>query len=209
MEPSNKSSFGQKMERVLWNTRWSVLLSVICSILASLLMFYIAAVDTYYVFDLLLNYNELDSPMARGVIRGEAVGMVVKIIDVFLLAIVLIIFGLGMYELYISKIDQAYENNDESAKHMLSVSSLDDLKSRLGKVIMMVLIVKFFELAISMEIEGIKDLLTFSAGTLLIGATLFMTEKVSRKKGEWKTRKSDQSEEGGRKGSKEDRKSHR
>jgi len=90
---------------------------------------------------------------------------------------------------------------------MLSVNSLDDLKSRLGKVIMMVLIVKFFEMAIGMEIEGIKDLITFSAGVLLIGATLYMTDKASRKKGEWKTRKSDRSEEGGRKGSVEDRKS--
>jgi len=205
MEPSKRSSFGQNLERILWNTRWAVLFSVVCSILASLLMFYIAAVDTYYVMDLLLNYNELDSPMARGVVRGEAVGMVVKIIDVFLLAIVLIIFGLGMYELYISKIDHAYENNDESAKHMLSVSSLDDLKSRLGKVIMMVLIVKFFEMAISMELEGIEDLLVFSGGTLLIGATLYLTEQCSRKKGEWKTRKADFEEESERKGSIEDR----
>ena len=133
--------------------------------------------------------------------------MVVKIIDVFLLAIVLIIFGLGIYELYISKIDQAYEEHDDSAKHMLSVSSLDDLKSRLGKVIMMVLVVKFFELAIGMEIDGIQDLLVFSGGTLLIGTTLYMTEKASRKKGEWKTRKSDKVTEGDRKGSIEERES--
>ncbi len=205
MEVQNRSPFGQNMERILWNTRWAVLFSVICSILASLLMFYIAAVDTYYVVELLLDYHQLDSPMARGVIRALSVGMVVKIIDVFLLAIVLIIFGLGMYELYISKIDQAYENNDESAKHMLSVSSLDDLKSRLGKVIMMVLIVKFFEMAIGMEIDGIEDLVIFSGGTLLIGLTLFITEKSARKKGEWKTRKSDNPEDTPRKGSKEDR----
>ena len=187
----NKSLIGQKMERILWNTRWAVLFSVVCSLMAALLMFYIAAVDTYYVIEVIVDYHTLDDPMARSVIRAEAVGMVVKIIDVFLLAIVLMIFGLGMYELYISKIDHAYENDDESAKHMLSANNLDDLKSRLGKVIMMVLIVKFFEMAIGMEITGIKDLVIFSAGVLLIGATLFMTEKASRKKGEWRTRKSD------------------
>ncbi|GAV21052.1 hypothetical protein MMIC_P2031 [Mariprofundus micogutta] len=191
----DKSVIGQGFERALWKTRWAVLLAVVCSILAALVMFYISAVDTFYAVQLLLDYYELDSAMARGVMRAEAVGMVVKVIDIFLLAIVLMIFGLGMYELYISKIDHAYENNDESAEHMLSVNSLDDLKSRLGKVIMMVLIVKFFEMAIGMDIDGIKDLLTFSVGVLLIGATLFFTEKASRKKGEWKTRASDR--EGG------------
>ena len=187
----NKTFVGQAFERVLWKSRWTVLMAVVCSILASLIMFYISAVDTYYAVELLLDYYELDSAMARGVMRAEAVGMVVKVIDIFLLAIVLMIFGLGMYELYISKIDHAYENNDESAAHMLSVNSLDDLKSRLGKVIMMVLIVKFFEMAIGMDIEGIKDLLLFSGGVLLIGMTLYMTETVSRKKGDWKTRASD------------------
>ena len=178
---------------MLWKARWAVLLAVVCSVAASLIMFYISAVDTFYAFDSMMGYYELDSPEARGVMRAEAVGMVVKIIDIFLLAIVLMIFGLGMYELYISKIDHAYENHDESAEHMLSVNNLDDLKSRLGQVIMMVQIVKFLEMAIGMEIDGIRDLLIFSAGILLIGATLFMTERASRKKGEWKTRASDRS----------------
>jgi len=201
MDSTKKSVIGQGFEHLLWKARWAVLLAVVCSILAALIMFYISAVDTFYAVDMLHDYYQLDSSAARGVMRAEAVGMVVKVIDIFLLAIVLMIFGLGMYELYISKIDHAYENHDESAEHMLSVNSLDELKSRLGKVIMMVLIVKFFEMAIGMEIDGMKDLLTFSGGILLIGTTLYVTEKVSRKKGEWKTRASD------RKGGPEDRRS--
>lgn len=190
METKNKF-FEQGFERVLWTTRWSILLAVMCSIGASLVMFYISAVDTYYAVDMLRDYYTLDSPEARNIMRAEAVSMVVKVIDIFLLAIVLMIFGLGIYELYISKIDHAYENHDESADHMLSVNNLDDLKTRLGKVIIMVLIVKFFEMAIGMDIHDIKGLLIFSGGTLLIGGTLYMTEKISRKKGEFKTRATD------------------
>ncbi len=178
-------------ERVLWQMRWSVLVAAVCSVLAALCMFYISAVDTAYAVDRLLGYYQLDSMLARSVMRADAVAMVVKVIDIFLLAIVLMIFGLGIYELYISKIDHAYARHDESAKHMLSVNNLDDLKSRLGKVIVMVLIVKFFEMAISMEVDGAKDLLVFSGGILLIGATLFMTETVSRRTGQWKTRATD------------------
>ncbi len=193
METTKKTIFSKGFENALWKTRWAVIFAVVCSIMAALVMFYISAVDTFYAIDLLKDYYALDSHEARGVMRAEAVGMVVKVIDIFLLAIVLMIFGLGMYELYISKIDHAYEDHDTSALHMLSVNSLDDLKSRLGKVIMMVLIVKFFEMAIGMEIDGIKDLLTFSGGILLIGGTLFITEQAARKKGDWKTRKSDRS----------------
>ncbi|MFQ5518609.1 MAG: YqhA family protein, partial [Mariprofundus sp.] len=184
-ELGDKSVVGQSFERVLWKARWAVLLAVVCSVLAALVMFYISAVDTFYAVQMLADYHLLNSPDARGVMRAEAVGMVVKVIDIFLLAIVLMIFGLGMYELYISKIDHAYENHDESAVHMLSVNSLDDLKSRLGKVIMMVLIVKFFEMAIGMDVDGIQDLLIFSGGIMLIGLTLFLTEMEARTKGEW------------------------
>jgi len=48
-------------------------------------------------------------------------------------------------------------------------------------------------MAIGMEIDGIKDLMIFSGGILLIGGTLYITERASRKKGEWKTRASDRS----------------
>jgi len=204
---SSKSLFGRIFENALWKTRWAGLLAVACSILTAMVMFYIAAVDTFYAINMLGDYYQLDSIAARGVMRAEAVSMVVKVIDIFLLAIVLMIFGLGIYELYISKIDHAYEDHDTSAEHMLSVDSLDDLKSRLGKVIMMVLVVKFFEMAIGMEVDGIKDLLTFSGGILLIGGTLYMTESLSRKKGEWKTRASDRNGSAAdRKGGPEDRK---
>jgi len=194
MDKSKKAFIEQGFEKTLWKARWAIILAVVCSVLAALIMFYISAVDTFYAVDALKDYYLLDSHEARSVMRAEAVGMVVKVIDIFLLAIVLMIFGLGMYELYISKIDHAYEDHDESADHMLSVNSLDDLKSRLGKVIMMVLIVKFFEMAIGMEIDGIKDLLIFAGGIFLIGVTLYVTERCARKKGEWKTRASDRLE---------------
>jgi len=201
MEKNKNTGIGQVFERVLWRTRWAVLLAVVCSILAALIMFYVSAADTYYAVQTYSDYYLLDTAAARDVMRAEAVGAVVKIIDIFLLAIVLMIFGLGLYELYISKIDHAYEDDDESAAHMLSINDLDDLKSRLGKVIMMILIVKFFEMAIGMQIESIRDLLIFGGGIFLIAVTLFASEKAARKGGQWKTRSSD------RAGSADDRRS--
>lgn len=182
-----KTSFERAIESGIWKARWSVLTAVFCSGIAALAMFYVAAIDAFHVTTELLDYAFLTDMSERAHVRAAAVGSVVEVVDGFLLAIVLLIFAFGLYELYVSKIDTAYE--EESAAHMLSVDSLDDLKSRLGKVIMMILIVKFFELAISMEFEHVYDLLMFAGGIVMVGGSLFLTEFAAGGKG--KASKSD------------------
>jgi len=184
LKKSEDRSFVEAVfENGLWNSRWAVLVAVICSLVAALLMFYLAAVDTFYTIDHLASYGFVTDPEHRDELRAEAVAEVVEVIDVFLLAIVLLIFGLGLYELYISKIDHAYEDGNDASNHLLSIHNLDDLKSRLGKVIMMILIVKFFELAIGMEVEDINDLLMFAGGVLLSAGALVLTELATKKGG--------------------------
>jgi len=84
-----------------------------------------------------------------------------------------LIFALGLYELFISKIDVA--DNGNVAGNVLVIHSLDDLKSRLAKVILMILIVKFFENAISLTYNDALSLLYLSAGIALIGLALYLT----------------------------------
>lgn len=163
-------------ETGLWQSRWAVLVAVICSVSAALLMFYIACVDTFYTVEEALSYAAIGDYGERGESRASSVAQVVEVIDIFLLAIVLLIFGLGLYELYISKIQHAYEDGDQSAEHLLAINSLDDLKVRLGKVIMMILIVKFFEIAIGLETDDIVELLMFAGGVMMSGAALMLTE---------------------------------
>lgn len=62
------------------------------------------------------------------------------------------IFAMGIYELFISKIDPA-SRTDESRPNWLQIHSLDDLKSAVGKVILMILIVRLFESAVKMKYE--------------------------------------------------------
>ena len=73
---------------------------------------------------------------ARAVLRSQTVTHIVEVIDGYLLATVLLIFSLGLYELFISKIEAA--ENSESASGVLLITSLDDLKARLAKVILMI-----------------------------------------------------------------------
>ena len=75
--------------------------------------------------------------------------------------------------MFISKTDQAEEA--ENASQVLLIQSLDDLKARLAKVILMILIVKFFEFALDMTFESPMHLLQFAGGIALIGLALYLS----------------------------------
>jgi uncharacterized membrane protein YqhA len=55
------------------------------------------------------------------------------------------------------------------------INSLDDLKARLAKVILMILIVKFFEHAISLSFDTPVSLLYLAGGIALLGLALYLS----------------------------------
>ncbi len=168
-------------ESILWSSRLIVIFAVIASLLTSIVMFYIASVDAVIVFKHVLHYGaEGLSAVERADLRNELITHVVEIIDGFLLATVLLIFALGLYELFISKIDQAKES--EAQSNVLVINNLDDLKNRLAKVILMILIVKFFEHALQMKFETAVNLLAFAGGIALIGLALYLSHAGEKQK---------------------------
>tara|TARA_R110002049_G_scaffold306335_1_gene504647 strand:- start:280 stop:798 length:519 start_codon:yes stop_codon:yes gene_type:complete len=161
-------------ETMLWNSRFVVVIAVIVSLITAFAMFYMASVDAFYLVSHLGDYISPDlMGEARKDFRAETVTHVVEVIDGYLLATVLLIFSLGLYELFISKIEQA--EDAETSSSVLAINSLDDLKTRLGRVIIMILIVNFFEHAISMDFHGPLELLALAGGIALIGVTLYLT----------------------------------
>ncbi|MBL4638871.1 MAG: YqhA family protein [Proteobacteria bacterium] len=160
-------------ETALWNSRFVVIVAVIASLVTAFAMFFMATVDAFFLVTHLGDYLSADLVgEARKDFRAETVTHVVEIIDGYLLATVLLIFSLGLYELFISKIEQAESSETPS---VLAIHSLDDLKTRLGRVIIMILIVNFFEHAISMDFHVPLDLLALAGGIALIGLTLYLT----------------------------------
>lgn len=167
-------------ESMLWNSRFIVVVSVLVSLATAFAMFYMATVDAYFLISHLGEYLSPDLiGEARKAFRAETVTHVVEVIDGYLLATVLLIFALGLYELFISKIEQAEESETQSS--VLAINSLDDLKTRLGRVVIMILIVNFFEHAISMEFHGALELLALAGGIALIGVTLYLTHTEEHK----------------------------
>ena len=158
---------------MLWKSRLVVLVAVVFSLAAALVMFYIATVDAVVMVSHITEYASPALDMAqRGLLRAEAVTHVVEIVDGYLLGAVLLIFSLGLYELFISKIDQAA---GETASKVLLIQNLDDLKNRLAKVILMILIVRYFESALGIHFASGSGLLTLAGGIALIGLALYLS----------------------------------
>ena len=164
------------LENFLWNSRFVVLLAVFGSLAAGVAMFVVSSLDVWHLFEDVVKLFGA-SHGSRGGIHQSIVAGVVEIIDGYLLATVLLIFALGLYELFISRLDPAIE--DEMSAKVLIINSLDDLKTRLGKVILMILIVNFFQFAIQLTVDTPLDLLAFGGGIALIGLALYLTHSRS------------------------------
>lgn len=167
------------LEGVLWESRLVVIFAVIASLLISFGVFYMATVDAWYMLVHLFDYaSPALSSEDRALLHSQTVTHVVEIIDGYLLATVMLIFSLGLYELFISKIERA--EGSEASANVLMITSLDDLKGRLAKVIMMILVVKFFEHAISMQFHNALELLQLAGGIALLGGALYLSHKAEK-----------------------------
>ncbi len=161
-------------EGSMWNSRFVIITAVLGSLFAGFAIFYMATVDVVYLVQHTLHYA--DSSMtdeARKVLHDSTVSHIVEVVDGYLLATVMLIFSLGLYELFISDIDQAHGN--KASSKILVINSLDDLKSRLAKVILMIMIVTLFEEALNMKMTSPIDLLYMGGSIALIALALYLT----------------------------------
>lgn len=169
-------------EKALWNGRFVVVIAVIASMAAATAMFYMATVDVYYLVSHMLHYADPAlTADARKVIHDETITHVVEVVDGYLLATFMLIFALGMYELFVSDIDEA--RGSKASSKILVIESLDDLKARLAKVVLMILIVTLFEEALKMTLESTLDLLYLGGGIALVGVALYFTHKAESHSG--------------------------
>ena len=158
-------------EGFLWRSRLMVLFAVLFSLLAALSLFIVASFEIFEPVERLFeNHFHISSEDHK-----ELVGAIIGAVDLYLIATVLIIFSLGLYELFISKIDQA--ENDERSSKILAIHSLDDLKEKLAKVVLMVLIVTFFKYAIHIKYGTPLETLYLATGVLMLALALYFSHK--------------------------------
>lgn len=161
-------------EGSLWNSRFVIMLAVLGSLFAGFAIFYVATVDVFSLVQHAMHYASSDlTEEARKALHDSTVSHVVEVVDGYLLGTVMLIFALGLYELFISDIDQAH--GTKASSKILVINSLDDLKSRLAKVILMIMIVTLFEESLHMKLVAPVDLLYLGGSIALIGLALYLS----------------------------------
>ena len=156
-------------EKFLWSSRFLVLFAVLSSLAASLCLFFIGTFDVVrVVVDLVSSALGMTDKVD---VHVELIGTVIGSVDIFLIAVVLLIFSFGLYELFISHIDAA---DATESSNILDISSLDVLKDKIGQVIIMALIVKFFQIVLTMKTDVWTDMLIFAGSVAFLSLALFL-----------------------------------
>ena len=167
-------------EKFLWHFRLVIVPGVIGLLMASSTVFVLGVVETtalvgQFASTLWNNHGHLASETGLGLLTyNEFIISVITVVDDFLVGIVLLIFGLGSYDLFVSRIDPALEQ-DDIRPDWLVFGSLEELKSVLGKVVLMILTITFLKVTIDLEFEKPIELIYLGGGIALVSLGLKLT----------------------------------
>eukprot|EP00250_Pteridium_aquilinum_P003395 c13708_g1_i1 orf=383-1324(-) len=171
------------IERAIFDFRFLSLLAVAGSLAGSFLCFLKGCV---FIVE---SYAAFYAMCLRGEHTGKMVLRLVEAVDVYLTGTVMLIFGMGLYGLFISNVgsnlppheDRALQNSSLFGMFLLRerprwmrITSLDELKTKLGHVVVMILLVKMFERSKAVTIATGADLLSYSVSIFLTSAALLV-----------------------------------
>ena len=167
-------------EHFLWYFRLVIVLGVVGLLMGSSVVFVLGILETTHLvrgfaYTLWNNHLHLAAESGAGLLTyNELIMSVIKIVDDFLVGIVLLIFGLGSYDLFISRIDPAL-NQTDIRPDWLIFGSLEELKGVLGKVVLMILTITFLQVCINMKFSTPLDLIYLGGGIALVSLGLKWT----------------------------------
>jgi len=147
----------EKIENTLWGSRFIVLVPV----LVSLLMFIML------VIWIVLKLYKLIFEFVNHWFTEVLLWWIISILDVSLLAVIILIFAWWIYELFVDEIDT--DDNHKTKAKILMVKDIDELKEKIWKVIIILLIVWLFKHMLLMEPKTQLEMV-YSAWIILIMA---------------------------------------
>jgi uncharacterized membrane protein YqhA len=174
MEPSPHNRIEHAFEILLWRSRLIVLAAVIGSMLIAAAALFMATVDAVYLTGYLAPYADPQTtPQARAETRTHIITAIVKCVDGYLIGAIMVIFAIGLYELFINRINVG--DVSDSTPRLLRIDTLDDLKDRLAKVVLLLLTIEFFQHAMQLNYTRTLELLYLAAGILLLAGALYLS----------------------------------
>ncbi|KAF8077012.1 hypothetical protein N665_1070s0007 [Sinapis alba] len=106
----------------------------------------------------------------------------------------MLVFGMGLYELFISNLETSESISHDNVSNRsslfgmfplkerpqwLEVKSVSELKTKLGHVIVMLLLIGLFDKSRKVAITSVADLLCISASIFLSSACLFLLSRLN------------------------------
>jgi len=162
-------------EGAIWNSRFIVLLAVVFGLLGAIILFVVASMDIWgvgvYAFNTIITHAHPED------FHEDIVAGIIGAVDLYLIAVVMFIFSFGLYELFISDIDQAAGKNGSK---LLAINSLDQLKDKIAKVIVMVLVVNFFQRVLHTNFTTALEMLYFALAITALAVGLYFLGKVGK-----------------------------
>ena len=173
---SKIGNFFDKYENYLFNVKFFLIIAVIVSAILAIVLLCIGAWDAFLIIEELVIHN-IDTE--------EFYVKTLSIADIFLFAMVMMIFSLGSYNLFISKLDNIAKDsihNDSITPDWLQVKDFGELKELFIKVIILILAISFLKKISMVEdfnnLKEVVSLLIFPISILLIALSLkFMSDK--------------------------------
>ena len=162
-------------EGLIWNSRFIVILAVVFGLIGAIILFVVASMDIWgvavYTFNTIVNHAHPEK------FHEDIVAGIIGAVDLYLIAVVMFIFSFGLYELFISDIDQAEGKNGSK---LLAIHNLDQLKDKIAKVIVMVLVVSFFQKVLHTSFTTPLEMLYFALSITALAVGLFFLNKVGK-----------------------------
>jgi uncharacterized membrane protein YqhA len=152
-------------EALIWNFRFFIIVPVVFSLLSALRLLYVGSMDIWMGLNIVLDHKDPEGEMTI-----KTVTYIIGGVDYYLIGIVLLIFGFGVYELFISEIE--IKHRDDSS--ILQSNSLEELKSKIVNVVVVALIVSLFKQMLSIEIGKLSDVIYIALAILLISISQYL-----------------------------------
>ena len=163
-------------EGAIWRSRFIVLLAVVFGLIGAFVLFIVASMDIWGVA--VYTFNTIITNAHPDKFHEDIVANIIGAVDLYLIAVVMFIFAFGLYELFISDIDEAMK--DGNSNKILAITSLDQLKDKISKVIVMVLVVNFFQRVLHTEFATPLEMLYFALSIAALAIGLYFLGKVGK-----------------------------
>lgn len=159
-------------ETTLWYSRLILVFGVISCVFTGIGLIILGVYEVIHLLSYLFSYV---TDISTTVTRDTIILYVVKILDTFLLSSILFIFSFGLYELFISPIEKS--NEKKFASKAFEITTIDQLKAKLGKVVIMLLVIKVFAYLVEIKPVNIIETLYLALIVLSVALSLWIGHK--------------------------------